>query len=411
MNCAELWIQCWNIFGVFKNINGFSYNKLHDPDFIATVNKFKILGLLETQHIAEDINRLQIPDFKCFQVCRKKKRFGRKHGGIAVFVHKSISKGISKVPTGGSEAVILKLDKTFFRLNNTTYLIFAYCSPANSSFTLRTDLEPFSELEQKLSNLEPESEKIILGDLNARTGTKLDFLENEDNTFFELPGDYVTDTVATYQRGNMDRGTNTYGDLLISLCRNAPLRILNGRKLGDTQGSFTCHKWNGQSTVDYCLASPGVYGQILFFKVGNILPLLSDHCPISIALKSQFYQSSSEDESEKYEFLPKPIKLSWDKSIAIKFERFIQTNDSKIFLKNFAANGILSDQTSIDESTEFLTDFLTSAAEKAAANGLHIGYTGAKKGPDRNWKFRKKPNRKIVKPKWYDVSCESLKKK
>ena len=72
MNCAELWIQCWNIFGIFKNINGHSYNKLEDPDFIETTQKYKIFGLLETQHVAEDIDKLEIPDFKCFQVCRKK---------------------------------------------------------------------------------------------------------------------------------------------------------------------------------------------------------------------------------------------------------------------------------------------------------------------------------------------------
>ena len=330
---------------------------------------------------------------------QEKKKFGRKHGGIAVFIHKSIIKGISKVPTQGSEAIILKMDKVFFKLNKPTYLIFTYCSPANSSYTLRTNLEPFADLEQKLSNLESESEKILLGDFNARTGAKLDFLPEEDNSLLDLPGDYVTDTVATYQRGNLDSVTNMYGDLLISLCRNAPLRICNGRKLGDVQGSFTCQKWNGQSTVDYCLASPGVYSQILFFKVGQFLPLLSDHCPISIALKSQLYQSQRDKESETYSFIPKPQKLSWDKNIATRFEQFIQTSDSKIFLTNFAKIGILSDQTSIDESTEFLTDFLISAAEKATSSGLFIGYTGGKRSPDRNWKFRKKTNRRIVKPK------------
>ena len=80
MNCTELWIQSWNIFGAFKNINGFVYNKLEDPDFIAQIKNIKILGLLETQHVVEDIDKLQIEGFKSFQVCRKKKKFGRKHG-------------------------------------------------------------------------------------------------------------------------------------------------------------------------------------------------------------------------------------------------------------------------------------------------------------------------------------------
>ena len=67
MNCTELWIQSWNIFGTFKSINGFLYNKLHDPDFLSHTKNAKILGLLETQHTADDIDKLQILGFRCEQ--------------------------------------------------------------------------------------------------------------------------------------------------------------------------------------------------------------------------------------------------------------------------------------------------------------------------------------------------------
>ena len=379
------WIQCWNIYGVFKTINGFIYNKLEDPDFKKQTQTSKILGLVETQHVSEDIDKLQINDFKCYQVCRKKKKFGRKHGGIAVFVHNSISRGVTKVATQGSESIILKLDKNFFHLSKDTYLIFVYCSPANSSYVTRTGLDSFADLEQKIANLEPNCEKILLGDLNARTGLKLDYIENEDNSDLTLPSEYVTDSVTTFPRGNMDTVTNKYGDSLISLCRNVPLRICNGRKLSDTQGSFTCHKWNGQSSVDYCLSSPGTYRQILFFKVGNLLQLLSDHCPTTMALKCRFYQNYKK--SENYDFIQKPQKLSWDSNIALKFENIIQSIDSKRFLKNFATNGILGEQKYVDCTTEFLTEFLVSSAEKAANNGISITFKGGKRGTGKNWKF------------------------
>ena len=81
-----------------------------------------------------------------------------------------------------------------------------------------------------------------------------DYIKNEDNTDLTLQQDYETDTVATFPRGNMDVTVNKYGESLLSLCKNVPLRICNGRKLGDILGSFTCHTWNGRSTVDYCLA-------------------------------------------------------------------------------------------------------------------------------------------------------------
>ena len=82
-------------------------------------------------------------------------------------------------------------------------------------------------------------------------------MPNEDNSDLFLPDSYNTDIVATYPRGNRDPVKNQYGGSLTSLCKSVPPRIYNGRKLCDTVGNFTCHKWNGQSAVDYCLASPG----------------------------------------------------------------------------------------------------------------------------------------------------------
>ena len=151
--------------------------------------------------MAEDIDKLQINDFKCYQACRKTKKFGRKHGGIAVFVHNSILRGVSKVGTLGSDSIILKLDKNYFKLDKDTYLLFVYCSPANSSYITRTGLDTFPDLEEQLANLENDSEKIVLGDLNVRTGSKLDYIENEDNSDLDLPGDYLTDSGVTFPRG------------------------------------------------------------------------------------------------------------------------------------------------------------------------------------------------------------------
>ena len=80
-------------------------------------------------------------------------------------------------------------------------------------------------------------------------------------------------------------------------------------------------------------------------------------------------------------------------------------------MSNFAKNGILNNQKSVDDATEFLSEFLVSSAEKAGNNGISITFNGQKKGEQRNWKFRKKIKRKIVKPKWHDATCESLSKK
>ena len=146
-------------------------------------------------------------------------------------------------------------------------------APAGSSFLSRTQFDPFSDLELKLNSVANEGDLICFGDFNARSGTSLDYLNNEDNTDIPIPEDYyATDTMATYPRGNRDTVTNQYGEQLISLCRSVPLRICNGRKLGDILGDYTCFKWNGRSVVDYCLASPGIYSKIGSFRVHDLLP-------------------------------------------------------------------------------------------------------------------------------------------
>ena len=155
MNSSELSIQCWNIHGdgIFTKLNGFTYNKLQHPDFIDHTLANPIFGLVETNHVAEDIDHLQILGFKCFQTCRKKLKYGRKHGGLAVYIREYLLPGIDKVPTQGSETIVIKLKKDFFRLSTDIFILFSYCVPANSSYTIRTQFEPFTDIEQKIGNL------------------------------------------------------------------------------------------------------------------------------------------------------------------------------------------------------------------------------------------------------------------
>ena len=363
-SCSELSIQCWNIHGLFHNINGFSYNKLESPHVVEQIENKKIFCFIETHHTADDIDKIQILGFKCYQACRKKLKFGRKSGGIAVYVHNSLLAGVSKVATVGSESILLKLSKGFFSVKKDVVLSFTYCVPANSSFQSRTQFDAFGDFEQKLGSCGSEVDYLCLGDFNSRTSTDLDYIQSEDNTDIPVPTEiYETDTVATYPRGNMDKVTNSYGDKLIALCKSVPLRICNGRKLGDILGSYTCHTWNGQSTVDYCLTSPQLYKNITTFQVGKILPTLSDHCPIIATLKTNFI--SNINGLESYKFISKPMKVKWDKEISQKFENVIQTESSKQLMKDFLKIDIPNDQSSIDSATNFLSDFLVKSAEKA----------------------------------------------
>ena len=146
----ELRIQCWNAQGAFHNIDGDRYSKIHnDLDFIRHTSTYLIFGLIETHHTAEDIHLMQISDYCCFEVCRKKLKRGPKSGGICVYIHNSISSGVSKVHTPGSESVLIRLDKDFFHLDRDIIVSFTYCVPAGSSYQLRTQFDPLEDLLRK----------------------------------------------------------------------------------------------------------------------------------------------------------------------------------------------------------------------------------------------------------------------
>ena len=165
-------------------------------------------------------------------------------------------------------------------------------SPVNSTYYE----DDFSNLENEITSIPQNTNILILGDLNARTGEKTDFIENEGSTHEQLytilPDNYTEDT--NYNRNSCDKICNTQGQNLIDLCIASQLRILNGRFIGDILGNFTCHKSYGASVVDYALADMDLLKSIHFFQVKNAT-YLSDHSQISVhlhcnlSIDEQFY--------------------------------------------------------------------------------------------------------------------------
>ena len=215
---SNLKITSWNIHGIFNRIEGFRYNKTHSPHFWDIVGNSKNFALIETHHLATEIDQIQINGYKCFNVCRKKRgNRGRNSGGIAVYICNSLIKGISKIPSSGSENILIKLDKVFFGMDRDIVIAFSYCVPEYSSYQLREQMDIFGDLEYKLGCIGTGTDILCFGDFNARTSNKPDYIMNEDNTDIPVPRDiYQADTVGTTVRGNLDTVTNKYGDNLLS---------------------------------------------------------------------------------------------------------------------------------------------------------------------------------------------------
>ena len=121
--------------------------------------------------------------------------------------------------------------------------------------------------------------------------------------------------------------SNKYGDNLLQLCKAVPLRICNGRKLGDILGNFTCFTANGNSCVDYYLASPNLYRSVRTLSIGDPVLTLSDHCPLEVTIKVNV--NALVDYTD-YDFITKPPKLPWNIDISVKFDQYYKHRNIRL---------------------------------------------------------------------------------
>ena len=142
-------------------------------------------------------------------------------------------------------------------MENDIYVCFAYCVPISSAVLQRDHMpdDLFEDLNSKLARYEQRGDLILMGDLNSRTANLEDFFENDSNEYMPVTNIYL-DTEYTFVRNSLDEKVNGYGRKFLDMCRSLPLRILNGRKVGDLLGNFTCLNSRGRSVVDYCASSP-----------------------------------------------------------------------------------------------------------------------------------------------------------
>ena len=101
------------------------------------------------------------------------------------------------------------------------------------------------------------------------------------------PNFVSSDILADSQRYIMDTKANTYGKLLLELCKNTGLVIASGRLHQDKhRGSFTFFNRNGRSVIDYMLFEPNCLSMIKNFAMISKL-VESDHCPNEFSLNVQ----------------------------------------------------------------------------------------------------------------------------
>ena len=79
---------------------------------------------------------------------------------------------LEKVQSKNNDTIWVKMRKTFFEIKDDYYLACLYIPPENSTFSRKIDY--FQFLSQEVAFYSSKGEVILLGDLNARIGQKIE---------------------------------------------------------------------------------------------------------------------------------------------------------------------------------------------------------------------------------------------
>jgi len=355
-NRSLIKIGCWNIQGLISKDN----DKTKDQYFQSEIRNFDILALVETHVVEGQGNIPSVIGYETHFFNRNKHAKARHgSGGIAILVKPQLRKGIKFLPLAHKDYIWIKLDKTFFGREQDVYLCAAYVPPPNSTYSQRLEMNILDAIESDIYKYKNMGEIILLGDLNGRVGLSPDFIANDSDKHLPMDDDYKID--CTQQaRNSQDKHTDNRGKHILEICIAAQLRLLNGRKIGDTLGYYTSHQYNGSSVVDYAICSATLLDEIPYFKVHKFLGTVSDHCMISFTLLSKI--SPHQETSISLKALPKQFKWSEDSKEKFQAALKLPVIQNLITNVNFKIANI-SDPNNADEATEELTSIFAQTAK------------------------------------------------
>ncbi|CAG2256743.1 unnamed protein product [Mytilus edulis] len=176
---------------------------------------------------------------------------------------------------------------------------------------------------------------------------------------FLLYQSYFSDKQILERRSKDDK-LDSRGRDLLDLCISNQIRILNGRVLGDTFGGLTCYTPNGASTVDYVLVMESIQNQILYTRICNFIPTLSDcHCLLEWSLSAKYCLKTDCDSVKTHKMSPGFI---WSDDSPALFQDALFTAEIQQRLDKFLKLEPIDSQNAIDSASLELTDIIITAA-------------------------------------------------
>ena len=368
------------------NIHGFSLNKATDADFLEAICNIDVLSLVETW-CGGDNPQIDVPEFSCItsSTRNKHKKARRFSGGISIYVRNNLKTGVSKLPFSNPDIVWVKLLKSFFNFKKDVFLGIIYFSPEGSTGNNEDLNVLYSKLLSDIEIYSSQGDIVIQGDFNAYTNLNPDYVTydesehpNSDDQF------YIYDSPSP--RNNMDNKTsNKSGKLLLNLCKETSLSILNGRTVGDLNGKYTCTTYNGSSVVDYTLVNNELLQGICSFKVGDLTDL-SDHCLLNCCLLTCFYNVPN---NHRNNLDTLPGKFLWNTEAIENYKANLLSDPIKCKLQKFLTHNYSDSDLAVDNINSILHETASMSAKFVKG-----------KSPSKKNKKKKK--------EWFSDSCRDL---
>lgn len=294
-------IISWNIDGL--------KSKCYDEDFISYFKNFDIVCFIETWIESESEIPVFGSGFKSYfcPAIRNSTR-GRAMAGIIIYYRNEYQRYISRIYEECDFAIFLKVDKTSVRLLEDLIICFAYIPPINSPFYEGKDNSGVDLLESTLREYDIQTSEsfLLMGDLNARTGDRMDYFTFDRNIPELQTVEDLLDDSHMSPRVSNDKHVNNFGVKLIDFCKVNTLRIANGRLFKDQNvGDFTFVNHNGCSVIDYLLYTDNIVKSINDFGIETRSE--SSHLPIRVHLKcytcnSDHHTTATSNIKQKYVF-------------------------------------------------------------------------------------------------------------
>ena len=344
------------------------------PRFSQMLEKTDIFCLQETK------GEFNLPNFCCTNLLRPDSR----SGGVCIGVHKSLQQHTQRLSSGDPDIAGISISRTHLGSQRDLAIINVYDSPDNSAYKLRKSKDSPAGKETTLENVLSllgklaDYDILLLGDFNARSGPLNHCPAKEDWTDTHNVNDLVC------SRQSEDTVINERGKKLLDTVSSCNMTILNGNVLGDIFGNYTCSRYNGNSVVDYAIASAELREQIESFEVGDFTEY-SDHRPIMCRISVPRQQPDSPVTGIMFEDAPRRPK--WDPE---SFEQHFSLKSVLDKISKLSEHEVRS----LDEALK-LNDEITKLYQSSIPTGRE------------NCKQVEKPRKLSTKPKhkWFDSDC------